>query len=120
MESENFPPTKSSNYLSQILLIAIPLISAPFAFLVGREYGNAGSLGLEYLLIGFLAVEFIILFLFNQKFFKIESSFDGEEPVLEIVILNLSCLACNKQFETEQREKGTEISCPHCGTTDEI
>lgn len=120
MESENFSPAKSSNYLSQILLIAIPLISAPFAFLVGGEYGNTGSLGLEYLLIGFLTVEFIILFLFNQKYFKVVSPFDDEEPVLEIVILNLSCLTCNKQFETEQREKGIEISCPHCGTTDEM
>ena len=117
MESQETPSSKSSNYLSQILLIAVPLVSAPFAFVVGREYGNPGSLGLEYLLIGFLALEFFILFLFNQEFFEIKPIFDGEEPVLEVVMLSLTCLNCDKKFETERREEGVEVYCPHCETS---
>ena len=114
MESREMPSSKSSSYLSQILLIAVPLVSAPFAFIVGGQYGNSASLGLEYLLIGFLTLEFVILFLFNQDYFKISPIFDGDPPVLEITMLSLTCLNCDKQFETEQREDGTEVSCPYC------
>tara|TARA_B100001250_G_C19797352_1_gene789405 strand:- start:801 stop:1163 length:363 start_codon:yes stop_codon:yes gene_type:complete len=120
METRGMASSKSSNYLSQILLIAIPLVSAPFAFILSREYGSSESLGLEYLLIGFLSLEFVILFLFNQKYFKINPIFDGDDPVLEIVILSLTCLNCDKQFETEQREDGDEVDCPYCETSSAI
>ena len=46
-----------------------------------------------------------------------EPIFDGSEPVLEIEILNLSCLECSNEFETEKRDAGVEITCPKCGTS---
>ena len=113
--SDDDDSLRSSSYLSQIFLIAIPLVSAPFAFIVGGKYGDTSSLGLENLLIGFLSVEFFILFLFNQNFITIQPIFDNSEPVLEIVILNLSCTNCNNEFETEEKEPGTEVYCPRCG-----
>ena len=107
----------STTFLPQIFLIAVPLVAAPFAFIVSGDYGGSSSLGLEYLLIGFLTLEFVILFLFNQSFFSVEPIFDGSEPVLEIEILNLSCLECSNEFETEKRDVGVEITCPKCGAS---
>ena len=59
-----------STILAQIFLLAVPLLSAPVAFYFNSKQASNYSLGLEFLIIGVLVLEFLILVVLKSSFFR--------------------------------------------------
>jgi len=106
----------SSAYMAQFFLIAIPLVVAPVAFYINSENTNNSSIGLEFLLIGVLVLEFGLLFITKNGIIPIpKSSMFDEEGIFEekITILELLCPQCEKNFKIVKPENDV-VKCHMC------
>ncbi len=102
--------------MAQIFLIAIPLIVAPVAFYINAENTNNSSIGLEFLLIGVLVLEFGLLIIAKNGIIPIPKSsmFVGDGKFdKNITIVKLSCPNCGNKFEVVKTDN-EDIICREC------
>ena len=122
MEAGGSNPDKeiSSTQLAQFFLLAVPLFSAPVAFYFNSQQAERYSLGLEFLIIGVLFLEFFLIVLINSEFFNYRGIYskDKNEERFEATF---ACLDCKEEMRFSiVGDMLTELVCYECGNRQEI
>ena len=86
-----------STILAQIFLLAVPLLSAPVAFYFNSKQASNYSLGLEFLIIGVLVLEFLILVVLKSGAFS-ERGIYPNSVSIERFEVSLICDKCGEHF----------------------
>jgi hypothetical protein len=109
-----------STQLAQIFLLAIPLLSAPVAFYFNSKQASSYSLGLEFLIIGILVLEFLILIVLKSEMFANRGIY-SEEGLEDRFEVNLMCDICDEVFRHSlSADYPRNVSCYGCGNSREI
>ena|GEM_PF-5972877 len=106
------------NYLSHIFLLAIPLAAAPVAFYVNSTQSSSHSLGLEFLLIGVLVIEFGALVIMKSDIFNSKGVFRGDSS--ERFEVRLKCSKCSEYFRYSLTTMPKQVVCPNCSFSSKI
>ena len=120
--SQNLKQEESltSTQLAQFFLLAVPLLSAPVAFYFNSQQAERYSLGLEFLIIGVLFMEFLLIVMINSDFFNFRGIYskDRNEDRFEAIFV---CLDCNEEMRFSiMGDVPVEIECYECGNRQEI
>ena len=104
-----------STELAQIYLLAIPLLSAPVAFYLNSTQASTYSLGLEFLIIGVIVLEFIILVVLKSEI-SLDMGIFSDEEVEERFETKLVCESCNNTLRKSlTMDSPRKIECAQCG-----
>ena len=103
----------SSTIVAHIFLLAIPLFSAPAAFYYNSKQASTYSLGLEFLFIGVLVIEFGILVLLKSDIVRSKGMFSGisTEDRFEVRLL---CRSCGNEFRHSLTGTLKIVRCSRC------
>ena len=109
-----------STILAQIFLLAVPLLSAPVAFYFNSKQASNYSLGLEFLIIGVLVLEFLILVVLKSGAFS-ERGIYPDSVSIERFEVSLICDKCGEHFRYSLSEKEpNRVTCYRCGNSNVI
>ena len=118
-ETEPEKISMKSTTLAQILLLAIPLISAPVAFYFNSQRAENYSLGLEFLVIGILFLEFLIIVMINSRFLKYDGIYKKTKN--ERFEVFVECSNCKEGMRFSiLSEVAQKIECYECGNSQRI
>ena len=109
-----------SSQLAQIFLLVIPLISALVAFYFNSQQAESYSLGLEFLIIGILVIEFLLVALIKSGVLDYKGIY-SDDPDIERFEANLICKKCNEELRFFLRANSSKkVECYECGNISEI
>ena len=106
-----------STELAQIYLLAIPLLSAPVAFYLNSTQSSSHSLGLEFLIIGVIVLEFIILVVLKSDISSNMGIFT-DDVIEERFEAKLVCMRCKGELRKSLSiGNSRNIECVQCGNS---